>query len=48
MSKDEAIKWLINLQSDIGKSEHRALWHYEQAIDEIIDLLHNVEQESRQ
>lgn len=39
MSKEEAIKWLINLRIDIGKSEHQALWHYEQALIEIIDML---------
>ena len=40
MNKSEAIKWLINLRTDIGKSEHRALWHYKQALAEIIEMLH--------
>ena len=39
MSKEEAIKWLMNLRIDIGKSEHQALWYYEQALIEIICML---------
>lgn len=39
MTKEEAIKWLKNLKSDIGKMQFRALWDYAQAIDEIIKLL---------
>jgi len=39
MSKEEAIKWLINLRTDIGRSEHQALWHYEQALSDIMELL---------
>lgn len=39
MTNEEAIKWLENLKSDIGKMQFQALWGYEQAIDEIIDLL---------
>ena len=39
MTKEEASKWLENLKSDIGKMQFRALWGYEQAMDEIIDLL---------
>lgn len=39
MVNKEAVNWLINLTADIGKSEHRALWHYEQALYEIRDLL---------
>lgn len=40
MDKAEAIRWLINLRTDIGKGEHRALWHYEQALSDIMELLH--------
>lgn len=39
MDAKEAKKWLINLKETIGKAEYRSLWHYEQAIKEIIDLL---------
>ena len=39
MSKEEAINWLMNLRIDIGKSEHQALWDYEQALIEIICML---------
>ena len=35
--KEEKIKWLTNLRTDIGKSEHQELWHYEQALTEIIE-----------
>lgn len=40
MTKQNAIKWLQNLKKDIGKTEHQDLWHYEQALDEIIEALH--------
>lgn len=39
MTKGEAVNWLINVSADIGKAEHRALWHYEQALDEIRGML---------
>ena len=39
MTKKKAIIWLINLTADIGKAEHRALWHYEQALSEIREML---------
>ena len=39
MTREEAVKWLENLKSDIGKMQFQALWHYGQAIDEIIKLL---------
>lgn len=39
MPKAEAVNWLINIMADIGKSEHRDLWHYEQALTEIKDML---------
>lgn len=39
MTRPEAIKWLSNLKWDIGKAQHQELWHYEQAIDEIIKVL---------
>lgn len=39
MTNGEAINWLINLASDIGKREHKDLWHYEQALSEIREML---------
>ena len=39
MTNQEAINWLINVTSDIGKAEHRDLWHYEQALSEIKEML---------
>ena len=39
MTREEAIKWLSNLKTDIGKTQHQELWHYEQALDEIIQAL---------
>lgn len=39
MTKQEAVKWLYNLKRDIGKTQHQELWHYEQALDEIIQAL---------
>ena len=39
MTKREAVIWLINLTADIGKSEHRDLWHYEKALSEIKEML---------
>lgn len=37
--EQNAIKWLQNLKKDIGKTKHQDLWHYEQALDEIIKVL---------
>lgn len=42
MTAKEAVIWLINISADIGKSEYRSLWHYEQALDEIRDLLESM------
>ena len=39
MTNEDAIKWLENLKQDIGQLRHEDLWHYEQAIYEIIALL---------
>lgn len=39
MTNADAIKWLENLKKDIGNPAHQSLWHYEQALTEIIDLL---------
>ena len=39
MTNGEAINWIINLTADIGKAEHRDLWHYEQALYEIREIL---------
>lgn len=39
MTRGEAVNWLINIMADIGKAEHRELWHYEQALSEIREML---------
>lgn len=39
MTRGEAVNWLINISADIGKAEHRELWHYEQALLEIREML---------
>ena len=33
------IEWLKSLKHQIGQSQHRDLWHFKQAIDEIIENL---------
>lgn len=45
MTNVEAINWIINLSADIGKIEHQDLWHYEQALDEIKNLLEDAQPE---
>lgn len=39
MNNAEAVNWLINITADIGKIEHKDLWHYEQALSEIREML---------
>lgn len=39
MTHGEAVNWIINLSADIGKAEHRDLWHYAQALCEIREML---------
>lgn len=39
MTRGEAVNWLINIMADIGKAEHSELWHYEQALSEIREIL---------
>ena len=39
MTREETIKWLESLKAEIGKSEHRTLWHYAEAIDMAIEAL---------
>lgn len=39
MTCKESIKWLKNLYEAIGQSQYQGLWHYEQALDETIELL---------
>lgn len=43
MTCEESIKWLENLHADLGQSQYQGLWHYEQALDETIELLKSVE-----
>ena len=39
MTCKESIKWLESLKKELGQSQYQGLWHYEQALDEIIELL---------
>ena len=39
MTRSEAVNWIINISADIGKAEHSELWHYEQALSEIREML---------
>lgn len=39
MTRGEAVNWIINISADIGKAEYRELWHYEQALLEIREML---------
>lgn len=45
MPNEDAIKCLENLKQDIGQLKHADLWHYAQAIDEIIAMLEEQEKE---
>lgn len=47
MTNGEAINWIINISADIGKAEHRDLWHYEQALSEIRDMLESAQPEPK-
>lgn len=48
MTNKEAVIWLINLTADIGKAKHRDLWHYEQALSEIKEMLESGEPERKE
>lgn len=39
MTREESIVWLESLKTVIGQHQYQGLWHYEQALDEIIELL---------
>lgn len=39
MTKEEAIKWLYNLNINIGEMRHQDLWGYAQAITEIGQMI---------
>lgn len=41
MTCEESIKWLKNLYNELGQSQYQGLWHYEQALAQIIELLQN-------
>ena len=45
MNNREAVNWLINISADIGKAEHSDLWHYEQALTEIKNMLESTQPE---
>ena len=47
MTNAEAVNWLINITADIGKIEHQDLWHYEQALSEIREMLEDAPQRMR-
>lgn len=47
MTNEDAVKWLENLKQDIGKPQHSELWHYEQALSEIEELLKEQETEKK-
>ena len=47
MNNKEAVNWLINISADIGKAEHSDLWHYEQALTEIKDMLESAQPEPK-
>ena len=47
MTNKEAVNWLINISADIGKAEHRDLWHYEQALSEIREMLESAQPEPK-
>ena len=47
MNNREAVNWLINISADIGKAEHSDLWHYEQALTEIKDMLESAQPKER-
>jgi hypothetical protein len=36
MTYKDSIEWLKSLKNQISQSQHQDLWHFEQAIDEII------------
>lgn len=39
MTSKDAVVWLTNLIADIGKVKHSDLWHYEQALTEIKEMI---------
>lgn len=39
MRYKDNIEWLKSLKQQIGQTQHRDLWHFEQVIDETIDNL---------
>lgn len=47
MTRGEAVNWIINISADIGKVQHQELWHYEQALSEIREMLEYEEPEQK-
>lgn len=39
MNYKQSIQWLECLKNQIGQPQHQELWHFEQAIDEIVALI---------
>lgn len=46
MKIKDNVEWLKSLKRQIGQSQHRDLWHFEQVIDETIENLETVENDS--
>ncbi len=47
MTNKEAVIWLANVMADIGKAKHSDLWHYEQALSEIKEMLESQPQRKK-
>ena len=39
MTYKDSIEWLTSLKNQIGQAQHQDLWHFEQALAEIVELL---------
>ena len=39
MTRAEAIKWITSLRENLGNTEYRGLWHYEEPLTDIIEFL---------
>ena len=39
MTRQESVEWLECLKTVIGQNQYQGLWHYEQALEEAIELL---------
>lgn len=39
MTRKETLRWLDSLKKDIGQPQYRALWHYTEVLDIVIEAL---------